>query len=934
MTALILSISSDSSEESVASPLEVGTVLVVSPTEVLDLVDYSSSFDSDPSKDSLPPVPDLPLVSPSGSLSHDTLASSSEFPPALIIAPLGIRSLFKRSMDSSSLSSRPSRKRCRSSIALVPSPTHDSRLISPSPAELLAPCKRFRDLYSPEDSKEEQIEVDTADAEAVAGVSISNGVISHTEDHVGIRVKITTSDVKEDDEEFETEANKADTREIAVDLLAIGDSSESSRGGIPDIKDTIYDIVHYVSEQSENSLTDVSKKRWLLMRRPVPPMLSRLRIKAKTEVTAIMEMAVIELVRMEMVEMEIQMKMIEVIDRTMTITSSKMNPEAIKELVNQRMEEALAAHEATRAAITLEAKNQSQNRSDGNNGNGGSGNGENGNGNPDENGRGDRPVARECTYQDFMKCQPLNFKRTEGVVELTKWTIGTEAARAMSWRELMKLMTKVMVLEEEDRIESLMDKKLKGYSMKNDENKRRLEVSQRDNRRQQPPFKRPKVKMWREPTRLAGMRGNHIMDHCLFARSVKNSTTSTQRGQVVNQRVVTCYECGRQGHYRSDCPKLKDQNRRSQAGNKNDVGEAKGKANVLGGGDANPDSNVIKADGRISKTNTILRGYTLGLLGYPFNIDLMPVELGGFDIIIGMDWLVNHHAVIVYDERIVRIPYGDEVLIVQETVDKSEEKRIEDVPTVRDFPKKDGSFRMCIDYSELNKLTVKNRYPLMRIDDLFHQLHGSRVCCNIDMRFGYHQLRVREEDIPNIAFRICYGHYEFQVMSFGLTNAPALTQKNVMYNWSEKAEAAFQLLKYKLCSASILSLPEGSENFMVYCDASHKGLGAVLMQSKKVIAYASRQLKIHEKNYTIHDLELGAVVFALKMWRHYLYGTKCVVFTDHKSLQHILDQKELNMRQHRRLELLSDYDCEIRYHPGKANVVADALSQKERIKPL
>ncbi|GJY89455.1 putative reverse transcriptase domain-containing protein [Tanacetum coccineum] len=127
---------------------------------------------------------------------------------------------------------------------------------------------------------------------------------------------------------------------------------------------------------------------------------------------------------------------------------------------------------------------------------------------------------------------------------------------------------------------------------------------------------------------------------------------------------------------------------------------------------------------------------------------------------------------------------------------------------------------------------------------------------------------------------------------------------------------------------------EGSEDFIAYCDASIKGLGAVLMQRDKVIAYASRQLKIHEKNYTTHDLELGAVVFALKIWRHYLYGTKCTVFTDHKSLQHILNQKELNMRQRRWLELLSDYDCEIRYHPGKANVVADALSRKERIKPL
>ncbi|GJR26272.1 putative reverse transcriptase domain-containing protein [Tanacetum coccineum] len=161
-----------------------------------------------------------------------------------------------------------------------------------------------------------------------------------------------------------------------------------------------------------------------------------------------------------------------------------------------------------------------------------------------------------------------------------------------------------------------------------------------------------------------------------------------------------------------------------------------------------------------------------------------------------------------------------------------------------------------------------------------------------------------------------------------------LTQKKVKFVWGDKQEAAFQLLKQKLCSAPILALPEGSEDFIAYCDASKKGLGAVLMQREKVISYASRQLKIHEKNYTTHDLELGAVVFALKIWRHYLYGTKCIVFTNHKSLQHILDQKELNMRQRRWLELLSDYDCDIRYHPGKANVVADALSRKEREPPL
>ncbi|GJS78344.1 putative reverse transcriptase domain-containing protein [Tanacetum coccineum] len=157
--------------------------------------------------------------------------------------------------------------------------------------------------------------------------------------------------------------------------------------------------------------------------------------------------------------------------------------------------------------------------------------------------------------------------------------------------------------------------------------------------------------------------------------------------------------------------------------------------------------------------------------------------------------------------------------------------------------------------------------------------------------------------------------------------------KRKKYEWGVEQEEAFQTLKNNLCDAPILSLPDGVEDFVVYYDALNQGLGCVLMQRVKVIAYASRQLKIHEKNYTTHDLELGAVVFALKTWRHYLYGTKSVIYTDHKSLQHIFDQKELNMRQRRWIELFSDYECEIRYHPGKANVVADALSRKERVKP-
>ncbi|GJU03577.1 putative reverse transcriptase domain-containing protein [Tanacetum coccineum] len=179
-------------------------------------------------------------------------------------------------------------------------------------------------------------------------------------------------------------------------------------------------------------------------------------------------------------------------------------------------------------------------------------------------------------------------------------------------------------------------------------------------------------------------------------------------------------------------------------------------------------------------------------------------------------------------------------------------------------------------------------------------------------------------------------YYRRFIKGFSLITKPhtKLTQKNKKFEWDADEDEAFQKIKQDLCTTLILALLEGPDDFVVYCHASLKGYGVVLMQQDKVIAYASRQLKTHEENYTTHDLELGAVVFALRLLRHYLYGTKCVVYTDHKSLQYILDQKELNMRQRRWIKLLSDYDCEIRYHPGKSNVVADALSKKVRDKPL
>nr|GEZ40243.1 putative reverse transcriptase domain-containing protein [Tanacetum cinerariifolium] len=473
----------------------------------------------------------------------------------------------------------------------------------------------------------------------------------------------------------------------------------------------------------------------------------------------------------------------------------------------------------------------------------------------------------------------------------------------------------------------------------------------------------------------------------------------------------------------------------------------------------NTSYDVELADGKIVSTNTILRGCTLALFSCIFKIDLLPTRLGSFDVIIGMDWLSYHRAVIDCYEKIVRIPLPNgEILEAQgERPEKdpgSLAYDLSDLPPVREI-----EFRIDLIPGVLP--VVKSPYLLApsEMSELSSQLKelqekgfirpshspwGAPVlfvkkkdgaCCfsKIDLRLGYHQLRVRDEDIPKTAFRTRYGHFEFTVMPFGLTNAPAifmdlmnrvckpyldkfvivfiddiliyskskeeheihlktildllkkeklyakfskcefwlkevhflghvvnrdgihvdpskvesiknwktlessteirsflglagyyrrfiensskiakpftlLTQKNKTYVWGDKQDEDFCIMKEKLCNAPVLALPDGPNDYV-------RG---------KVIAYASRQLKTHENNYITHDLELGVVVFALKIWRHYFYGTKSVIYTDHKSLQYIFDQKELNMCQRWWIELLSDYECEIKYHPGKANVVADA----------
>ncbi|KAI3706879.1 hypothetical protein L6452_24918 [Arctium lappa] len=268
--------------------------------------------------------------------------------------------------------------------------------------------------------------------------------------------------------------------------------------------------------------------------------------------------------------------------------------------------------------------------------------------------------------------------------------------------------------------------------------------------------------------------------------------------------------------------------------------------------------------------------------------------------------------------------------------------------------KKDGSMGMCIDYRELNKSMsdheahLRSVLELLKREKLYVKISKYEFWLR-EVQFLGHVVSedgikvdpakinaIKEWEVPKSpsevrSFLGLAGYYRRFIQDFSRIATPltALTRKSVKFVWKEAQEEAFSKLKERLSSAPILSLPNGLEGFVIFSDASKLGLGCVLMQDGKVIAYASRQLKEHEKNYPTHDLELAIVVFALKILRHYLYGVKCQIYTDHKSLQHLFNQKELSMIQRRWMELLSDYDCEILYHSGKANVVAYAFSRKE-----
>ncbi|GJS03353.1 putative reverse transcriptase domain-containing protein [Tanacetum coccineum] len=777
--------------------------------------------------------------------------------------------------------------------------------------------------------------------------------------------------------------------------------------------------------------------------------------------------------------------------------STPMTQAAIRRMIKESVDAAISAERARQANVRNDASGSGPVR-----------------------GQDTTPAACECTFAGFMKCNPAAFRGVEGVVELRRWFEKTKsvfeisecaegkkvkfAATTLEGPALTWWKTKVATMEEIQRMEhKLWNLKVKEYDIVAYTHRfnelalmcprmvepERVKVDAyirglTDNIKGEVTLSKPAD--LNEAVRMANKlieQKSQARNERILERNARAMVTAPTDGKLplcercftrhVGQCTIKCHKCGK---------KVTQEEVREVRGRAYAIKDAEPKGpNVV-----TEDSYEVELDdGRVVSTNTVLKGCTLSLVNHIFEIDLMPIELGTFDVIIGMDWLVKHDVVIVCGEKVVRIPYGNKTLIVEGdkggsrlkiilcikarkyvkqgchlflshvTESKLKEKRMEDVPVIHHFPevfpeelpglppprqllekgcirpssspwgapvlfvkKKDGSFRMCIDYRELNKLTIKNRYPLPRIDDLFDQLQGSSVYSKIDLRSGYHQLRIKEEDIPITAFRTRYGHFEFQVMPFGLTNAPAVfmdLMNRVCKPYLDKFVIVFiddilvyskdeeehgkhlkiilELLKkerlyakFSKCdfwldsvqflghvidrsgvhvdpakieaikswaapttptevrqflglvgyyqSAPILALPEGTKDFMVYCEASLKGYGAVLMQREKVIAYASRQLKVHEENYTTHDLELRVVVFALRLWRHYFYGTKCVVFTDHKSLRYILNQKELNLRQRRWIELLSDYDYEIRYHRGKANVVADDLSRNERDKPL
>ncbi|GKA34069.1 putative reverse transcriptase domain-containing protein [Tanacetum coccineum] len=433
-----------------------------------------------------------------------------------------------------------------------------------------------------------------------------------------------------------------------------------------------------------------------------------------------------------------------------------------------------------------------------------------------------------------------------------------------------------------------------------------------------------------------------------------------------------CFKCGGIDNFKAACPRLNRAPRpggnrpnpvmaiEGGQGHENNGNQARRGAFMMGAEEARQDPNIMTgvessdlgfsyeieiASGQLVEINKVIHDCKLEIEGHTFNIDLIPFGYESFDVIVGMDCLTRHKAEIVCHEKVVRIPLPhDKILRV--LGEKPEEKiylgsgyhqlRVheDDIPKTA-FKTRYGHFEFTVmPFGLTNAPAEEHEKHLGLILELLkkEKLHAKFSKCEFwlqEVQFLGHVINgngihidpskiqaVKNWEAPRTpsevrSFLGLAGYYRRFIKNFSKIAKPLtiLTQKNKTYVWGEEQEESFQILKDK------------------------SRLGYVLMQKGKVIVYASRQLKIHKKNYNTHDLELGAVVFALKIWRHNHYGTKSVIYTDHKSLQHIFNQKELNMHQHRWIKLFSDYDCEIRYHPCKANVVADALSRKERIQP-
>ncbi|XP_071713057.1 uncharacterized protein [Rutidosis leptorrhynchoides] len=302
---------------------------------------------------------------------------------------------------------------------------------------------------------------------------------------------------------------------------------------------------------------------------------------------------------------------------------------------------------------------------------------------------------------------------------------------------------------------------------------------------------------------------------------------------------------------------------------------------------------VKVGDGKTVPVTKFVSGITIDIEGSLFPVTCLVMPIPSFDVVLGINWLSDHKASIKCDRKIISFPVAGGKLVMARG-------------------DRGGFCCPLLSMMKAQKSLAKGCDSFLAY--VIDVKKEKKVVFDIPVVSEYPE--VFPDELPGLPL--------IREVKYKIELVPGATPK-----WGNEQETAFQTLKSLLCQAPVLALPEGSDEFVVYCDASLSSVGCVLMQRDHVIAYASRQLKLSEKNYPAHDLEMAAVVFTLRLWRHYLYGTHCVIFTNHKSLQYIFSQKEMNMRQRRWQELIKDYDCEIRYHPGKANVVADALSHKK-----